>query len=702
MGFCESLNNSYSQPENINGSPKQNINEKNIKGKVCPVDIVKNERIKIQLRNCICKINEFQNVGTGFLCKIPYPNGWRYLPVLITNKNIIDADKILNKKIDITFDDDKVEKEITITQNRKIYSSKKYNITIIEIFPQNDEINEGQFLEIDMRFGETNQDGLDSTISKNVISDKSIYILQYVDGKECSKIFGTIEGIEGDIIKYNCLANSGGPILLLSNEKVIGIIIDFYKGILLRESINEFNKAFQNKKTIEINENINYIDCVYKIEDRKKFNLLNDYENITEGIKKLCGNLYNEGKKKKKFLEENIIIYIDSQRIPFTYKYETNKKIISVRFVFKQILNDLSLMFYYCENLESIDLSSYNTTNITNMAFMFCECLNLKYVNLTSFKSNNAINMEGAYQFCLKLKLIDFPSSNIINVTNMEYMFNGCQSLESLNLSSLNTTYVKNMSEIFENCSSLKSINISSFNTSNVTDMSYMFCFCHNLKSINLSKFNTKNVTNMSNMFGDCRSLISLDLSSFNTSKVTNMGGMFMFCLSIKSIDLSSFNTVNVIDMGEMFNSCESLQNINLSTFNTVYVKNMKGMFTMCKSLKSLDLSSFKTCNVINIDSMFIGCFSLESIDLSSFNTINVNKESLMVNQFQILQSFDQHLAQKNYPSISNIFWGCLALKNIKCKDKYILEMFEKEKNYNEYFNTINQLALLLNDNYSQ
>ena len=73
-----------------------------------------------------------------------------------------------------------------------------------------------------------------------------------------------------------------------------------------------------------------------------------------------------------------------------------------------------------------------------------------------------------------------------------------------------------------------------------------------------------------------------------------------------------------------------------------------------------------------------------------------------MVNQFQLLQSFDQHLAQKNYPSISNIFWGCLALKNIKCKDKYILEMFEKEKNYNEYFNTINQLALLLNDNYSQ
>ena len=148
MGFCESLNNSYSQPENINGSPKQNINEKNIKGKVCPVDIVKNERIKIQLRNCICKINEFQNVGTGFLCKIPYPNGWKYLPVLITNKNIINADKILNKKIDIIFDDDKVEKEITITQNRKIYSSKKYNITIIEIFPQNDEIDERQFLEI--------------------------------------------------------------------------------------------------------------------------------------------------------------------------------------------------------------------------------------------------------------------------------------------------------------------------------------------------------------------------------------------------------------------------------------------------------------------------------------------------------------------------------------------------------------------------
>ena len=652
-------------------------NENIIEGKVPPVDIVKNERIKIQLKYCICKINEFQNVGIGFLCKLPYPNIWEYLPVLITNKNIINADKILNTKIDITFDEDKIEREIYITQKRKIFSSKKYNITILEIFPKNDKIDDSQFLEIDMNFWGINQGLAESFISNTEITDKNIYILQYVNGKDCSKIFGKIETVEGDYLKHNILLNPtneyGGPILLLSNEKIIGINITSGKGILLREPIDEFNNIFPKKKQNEINKNISYIDCVYKIEDITEFNLLNDYsENLEEIFEKPYEKLYEEGKKKKKFLEENIIIYIDSKKIPFTYKYKANKKIISVRFVFKKILNDLSLLFYDCQNLESIDLSAYNATNITSMAFMFIGCLKLENVYLSSFKPNNAINMEGTFEFCSKLKLLDLPSNDIINVANMESIFHGCQSLESLNLSSFNKESVKNMSQIFKNCLSLQSINISSFNTSNVTDMSYMFCFCHNLKSINLSKFNTKKVSTMNDMFGDCRCLKSLDLSSFDTSNVTNMGGMFMFCLSLNSINISSFDTCKVINMEEMFNSCESLQYINLSSFNTINVKTMKGMFMMCKSLKSLNLSSFKTFNVVNIDCMFTACMSLESIDLSSFNTINVNKELLMVNMLKMLQPLSQNL--------DNIFMGCIALKSIKCKDKYILEMYEKNK----------------------
>ena len=37
--------------------------------------------------------------GTGFLCKIPFPNQFKLLPVLITNNHILNIDDIKNNKI---------------------------------------------------------------------------------------------------------------------------------------------------------------------------------------------------------------------------------------------------------------------------------------------------------------------------------------------------------------------------------------------------------------------------------------------------------------------------------------------------------------------------------------------------------------------------------------------------------------------------
>ena len=35
-------------------------------------------------------------------------------------------------------------------------------------------------------------------------------------------------------------------------------------------------------------------------------------------------------------------------------------------------------MFSYCSNLKILDLSSFNTLNVTNMSYMFSHCHNLK------------------------------------------------------------------------------------------------------------------------------------------------------------------------------------------------------------------------------------------------------------------------------------------------------------------------------------
>ena len=91
------------------------------------------------MKKFICKIILNNKYGTGFICKIPYPNQFIFLPVLITNKSVINTDELQRfKMLDITFDNDKEEKIINITPERKIYSSQKYDITFIEIIPKID------------------------------------------------------------------------------------------------------------------------------------------------------------------------------------------------------------------------------------------------------------------------------------------------------------------------------------------------------------------------------------------------------------------------------------------------------------------------------------------------------------------------------------------------------------------------------------
>ena len=218
-------------------------------------------------------------------------------------------------------------------------------------------------------------------------------------------------------------------------------------------------------------------------------------------------------------------------------------------------------------------------------------------VKPTLLNKNDNSNVElmaaQGFSYYSSLENLDLSGFNTSNVTNMEYMFRNCSSLTSLDLSGFNTSNVTNMRSMFMNCSSLTSLALSSFNTSKVTDMSYMFRKCSSLTSLDLSGFNTLNVTNMEFMFSFCISLTSLDVSGFNTSKVTEIYQMFRECSSLTSLDLSSFNTSKVTMMYNMFYGCSSLTSLDLSSFNTSNVTDMTSIFVGCTSINNLDISTF-------------------------------------------------------------------------------------------------------------
>ena len=95
-------------------------------------------------------------------------------------------------------------------------------------------------------------------------------------------------------------------------------------------------------------------------------------------------------------------------------------------------ITSTKVMFAVCRDLTSIDLSSFDTSEITTMGHMFAECWKLTKLDLSNFDTSK--------------------------VTDMRWMFNNCCDLTTLDLSSFDTSKVKHMCAMFWGCISLTTI----------------------------------------------------------------------------------------------------------------------------------------------------------------------------------------------------------------------------------------------------
>ena len=294
-------------------------------------------------------------------------------------------------------------------------------------------------------------------------------------------------------------------------------------------------------------------------------------------------------------------------------------------------------MFSFMRNLTTLNLSNFDTSNVTNMRSMFSSMYNLTTLDLSNFDTSKVTDMNSMFSGMSKLTSLNLPNFDTSNVTNMGYMFSGMSKLTSLNLPNFDTSNVTNMQYMFFNMPSLTTLDLSSFDTSQVTNMSGMFLGMSKLTSLNLPNFDTSNVTNMKSMFHNMSSLTTLNLSNFNTSKVTNMDSMFSHMSSLTTLNLSNFNTSQVTDMKSMFLGTSNLTSLNLSNFDTSQVTDMSSMFYGIYNLAILDLSSFNTSKVTDMRRMFylydmdISKDKLEKIYVNNdFNTAKLTNFSEM------------------------------------------------------------------------
>ena len=297
---------------------------------------------------------------------------------------------------------------------------------------------------------------------------------------------------------------------------------------------------------------------------------------------------------------------------------------------------------------------------------------------------NKLIDCKSMFQNLTNIIEVDLTNFDSSEVTTMEKMFYLCINLKKIIFNGINTSNVKNMASMFAKCKSLETLDLSNFITSSVTTLAYFLSNCISLTTLNFSSFDTSQVDNMCGMFENCNSLISLDLSNFNTTKVLNMGFLFMNCFSLSSLNISNFNTSNCVSMSQMFLNCYSLKSLDLTSFNTKSVFFMTGMFYECKELKELNLSNFDTSSAYDFNNLFFGCNKLVSLDISNFDVSQSNDISNMFYDCNNLEYINlNNFIENPNLNFTNILYGVphglvYCSKNENNINNIILKMNEK------------------------
>ena len=364
-------------------------------------------------------------------------------------------------------------------------------------------------------------------------------------------------------------------------------------------------------------------------------------------------------------------------------------------------VTDMSIMFYGCKKLKSLDLTGFNTAKVQDMNYMFAYCYALTSLDVSKFNTDNVTNMLYMFDYCISLTSLDVSNFNTANVTTMYGMFYGCSSLTTINCEDDWSTGSATSDGMFYGCTSLEGGNGTKYDAGK-TDKTYARLDGLDGKP---GYFSAKGVvrktiyaalsgSTMTLYYDDqkasrsgvldkwspgqgtsyvpketCNSITKAVIDpSMEDARPASTDSWFWRLANLTIIEgLANLNTSEVTDMSHMFRECKKLTSLDLSNFNIPKVTKMEYMFYYCSSLISLDLSNFNTSNVTKMEYMFYGCTSLTSLDLSNFNTSNVTSTVAMFYGCTSLTTIycDEDWSTGSATS-DNMFYGCTSLEGGK------------------------------------
>ena len=149
----------------------------------------------------------------------------------------------------------------------------------------------------------------------------------------------------------------------------------------------------------------------------------------------------------------------------------------------------------YHNNNSFIDLTDLDISELDDLSGVFARLNKVEVIDISGWDTSNVTFMDDMFRKCAKLKnIIGIENLDVSKLEDASCMFYGCENLIELDLTNWNPISLENMSYMFYNCLNLKIIkNIENWQLPNIKDVSYMFYECTKL-DVDLSNWDLRNI----------------------------------------------------------------------------------------------------------------------------------------------------------------------------------------------------------------
>ena len=251
-------------------------------------------------------------------------------------------------------------------------------------------------------------------------------------------------------------------------------------------------------------------------------------------------------------------------RVIYYHVVKSRNKQFNCNKVDMKHLTEFGWTFSYYSYLIIVDLRGFQLSKeCTNLRNMFKYCVNLKHIfGIDKLNVENVEVMDGMFWGCWNLETPDLSHWNTKSLVTCSSMFKECKAMKRFTGENWDMSHAKDLKHMFER-SGLEEIDLSHWNLSSCTEIIMIFNNCKNLKRINFSN-NTFENHSFDKICNGCNLLEYCNFSYWNMKPLGTCERTFHGCNNLETLlicdwDFDYLLTVNNETLFSMFEGAKAV-----------------------------------------------------------------------------------------------------------------------------------------------